>query len=232
METLFHQGKEINQPFEIICIDDHSTADFKKLNSPIEIMDNIKFVSLEKNIGRSKIRNLFIEISKFDNLLFIDCDCSISSNMFLKNYLDVINFDVIYGGRKHHQIKPKNIKKKLRWLYGVKIEDQSFDFRSKNPYYSFRSNNFLIKKSVFKLINFNEGFIDYGHEDTLLSLDLQKNKINIKQIDNPVYHEGLENNSVFLFKTKTAIKNLSKIESKKYDISSIKLIRTYLKIKN
>ena len=107
VETLILQGKEINQPFEIICIDDHSSDFFRKINAPIETMDNIQFISLEKNIGRSKIRNMFIDISKFDKLLFIDCDCSVSSKMFLKNYLAISNFDVIYGGRKHHPIKPK-----------------------------------------------------------------------------------------------------------------------------
>ena len=231
VETLILQGKEINQPFEIICIDDHSSDFFRKINAPIEAMDNIHFISLEKNIGRSKIRNMFIDISKFDKLLFIDCDCSISSKMFLKNYLAISNFDVIYGGRKHHPIKPKKSNEKLRWIYGLKVEDQSFNFRLKNPYLSFRSNNFLIKKSVFKIIKFDENFMSYGHEDTVLALELQKNNIKIHQIDNPVYHEGLEKNADFLLKTKSAIRNLSKIESKKYNISSIKLVRTYLKIK-
>ena len=231
VETLILQGKEINQPFEIICIDDHSSDFFRKINAPIEAMDNIHFISLEKNIGRSKIRNMFIDISKFDKLLFIDCDCSISSKMFLKNYLAISNFDVIYGGRKHHPIKPKKSNEKLRWIYGLKVEDQSFNFRLKNPYPSFRSNNFLIKKSVFKIIKFDENFMTYGHEDTVLALELQKNNIKIHQIDNPVYHEGLEKNADFLLKTKSAIRNLSKIESKKYNISSIKLVRTYLKIK-
>ena len=231
VETLILQGKEINQPFEIICIDDHSSDFFRKINAPIEAMDNIHFISLEKNIGRSKIRNMFIDISKFDKLLFIDCDCSISSKMFLKNYLAISNFDVIYGGRKHHPIKPKKNNEKLRWIYGFKVEDQSFNFRLKNPYHSFRSNNFLIKKSVFKIIKFDENFMSYGHEDTVLALELQKNNIKIHQIDNPVYHEGLEKNTDFLLKTRSAIKNLSKIESKKYNISSIKLINTYLKIK-
>lgn len=231
IETLILQGKEINEPFEIICIDDQSSSVFRKLNAPIEKLDRVRFIDLKENIGRSRIRNLFIELSNFEKLLFIDCDCSISSNLFLKNYINLPAYDVIYGGRKHHQLKPKKSNKKLRWLYGIKMEDQSFDYRLRNPYHSFKSNNFLIKKSVFQKINFNENLIKYGHEDTQLALDLQKNKIRIHQIDNPVYHEGLENNIDFLLKTRTAIKNLSKIETKKYDISSIKLVSTYLKIK-
>ena len=81
------------------------------------------------------------------------------------------------------------------------------------------------------MIKFDESLMSYGHEDTLLALELQKNNIKIHQIDNPVYHEGIEENADFFIKTKSAIRNLSKIESKKYNINSVKLINTYLKIK-
>ena len=76
--------KKSNNHLKLFVIDDYSSNFYKKINAPIEEMDNIQFISLEKNIGRSKIRNMFIDISKFDKLLFIDCDCSISSKMFLK----------------------------------------------------------------------------------------------------------------------------------------------------
>ena len=64
----------------------------------------------------------------------------------------------------------------------------------KNPYHSFKSNNFLIRKSIFSKIRFNENITSYGHEDTQLSLEFKKNKIKILQIDNVVYHDGIENN--------------------------------------
>ena len=131
------------------------------------------------------------------------------------------------GGRRHHDNPPKNKNKKLRWLYGIKKEDQNINFRVKNPYHCFRSNNFLIKKIIFSQIKFNEEIETYGHEDTLLSLELKKNKIAIFQINNPVFHEGIEDSSVFLEKTKSAIKNLVLLEKNNLDTSSIKLIKTY-----
>lgn len=227
INTILYQGRKSEKPFEIICIDDGSNKKTLKLNSEISSNKSVNYQILKRNIGRSKIRNLFLEISNYENLLFIDCDCSIQNGNFLEKYFEQLNNSVVYGGRKHHNKPPKNKNKKLRWLYGIKKEDQNFNYRVENPYHSFRSNNFLIKKEILSQIRFNENIKTYGHEDTLLSIELKKNKIDIYQINNPIYHDGIEDNSVFLEKTKSAIKNLVMLERSELDISSVKLIKTY-----
>ena len=227
INTILHQGRKSEKPFEIICIDDGSNKETLKLNSEISSNKSVNYQILKRNIGRSKIRNLFLEISNYENLLFIDCDCSIQNGNFLEKYFEQLDNSVVYGGRKHHNKPPKNKNKKLRWLYGIKKEDQNFNYRVENPYHSFRSNNFLIKKEILSQIRFNENIKTYGHEDTLLSIELKKNKIDIYQINNPIYHDGIEDNSVFLEKTKSAIKNLVLLERSELDISSVKLIKTY-----
>ena len=225
--TIINQGEGIKKPFEIICIDDGSNKETLKLNAKISLHKTVNYLTLKKNIGRSKIRNLFLENANYENLLFIDCDCSIQSENFLEKYFEQLNNAVVYGGRKHHDNPPKNKNKKLRWLYGIKKEDQNFNYRVKNPYHCFRSNNFLIKRAIFSQIRFNEKIETYGHEDTLLSLELKKNKIAIFQINNPVFHEGIEDSIIFLEKTKSAIKNLILLEKNILNTSSIKLIKTY-----
>ncbi len=225
--TIIKQGEKSKKPYEVICIDDGSNKETLKLNAEINSHKAVKYLILKRNIGRSKIRNLFLENANYENLLFIDCDCSIQSEKFLENYFEQLDNAVVYGGRKHHENPPKNKNKKLRWLYGIKKEDQNFNFRIKNPYHCFRSNNFLIKRTIFSRIKFNEKIETYGHEDTLLSLELKKNKVAIFQINNPVFHEGIEDSSVFLEKTKSAIKNLVLLEKKNLYSSSIKLIKTY-----
>ena len=206
--TINNQGEKSKKPYEVICIDDGSNKEILKINEEIKSYKKVKYLILKKNIGRSKIRNLFLENATYENLLFIDCDCSIQNGNFLGKYFEQVKNEVVYGGRRHHDNPPKNKNKKLRWLYGIKKEDQNINFRVKNPYHCFRSNNFLIKKIIFSQIKFNEKIETYGHEDTLLSLELKKNKIAIFQINNPVFHEGIEDSSVFLEKTKSAIKNL------------------------
>mgnify|MGYP001205598078 CR=1 FL=1 len=225
--TIIKQGEKSKKPYEVICIDDGSNKETLKLNAEINSHKAVKYLILKRNIGRSKIRNLFLENANYENLLFIDCDCSIQSEKFLENYFEQLDNAVVYGRRKHHENPPKNKNKKLRWLYGIKKEDQNFNFRIKNPYHCFRSNNFLIKRTIFSRIKFNEKIETYGHEDTLLSLELKKNKVAIFQINNPVFHEGIEDSSVFLEKTKSAIKNLVLLEKKNLYSSSIKLIKTY-----
>ncbi|MEK9618922.1 MAG: glycosyltransferase [Flavobacteriales bacterium] len=225
--TINNQGEKSKKPYEVICIDDGSNKEILKLNEEIKSYKKVKYLILKKNIGRSKIRNLFLENATFENLLFIDCDCSIQNGNFLEKYFEQVENEVVYGGRRHHDNPPKDKNKKLRWLYGIKKEDQNINYRVKNPYRCFRSNNFLIKKIIFSQIKFNEEIETYGHEDTLLSLELKKNKIAIFQINNPVFHEGIEDSSVFLEKTKSAIKNLVLLEKNNLDTSSIKLIKTY-----
>ena len=227
IDIIVNQGENSKKVFEIICIDDNSSEETLKLNFEISFHESVKYLTLKENIGRSKIRNLFLENANYANLLFIDCDCSIQSENFLEKYFDQLNKSVVYGGRKHHEIAPKKENKQLRWLYGIKREDQNFNYRVENPYHSFRSNNFLIKKVVLNQIKFDENIKTYGHEDTLLSIELRKNNIKIYQIINPVFHEGIENSSVFLEKTKSAIKNLVLIDKVTLDISSIRLVKTY-----
>ena len=152
INTILYQGRKSEKPFEIICIDDGSSKETLKLNSEISSNKSVNYQILKRNIGRSKIRNLFLEISNYENLLFIDCDCSIQNGNFLEKYFEQLNNSVVYGGRKHHNKPPKNKNKKLRWLYGIKKEDQNFNYRVENPYHSFRSNNFLIKKEILSQI--------------------------------------------------------------------------------
>ena len=230
VESLIEQAEKSKYQYEIICIDDSSNNEYLSLNSQLFNYDIVKYFILKENIGRSKIRNLFLKKSYYNNLLFIDCDCSIHSSKYLQMYFQETARDIVYGGRKHSTNSPSKDKKKLRWLYGIKREDQDYKFRLSNPYHSFRSNNFLIKKSVFKKIKFDEEITFYGHEDTLLSLELKKKGIEIYNINNPVFHDGIEDNIDFLKKTKFAIRNLSIIETKDVDLSFVKILTNYKRL--
>ena len=108
INTILYQGRKSEKPFEIICIDDGSNKETLKLNSEISSNKSVNYQILKRNIGRAKIRNLFLEISNYENLLFIDCDCSIQNGNFLEKYFEQLNNSVVYGGRKHHNKPPKN----------------------------------------------------------------------------------------------------------------------------
>ena len=106
--TIINQGEGIKKPFEIICIDDGSNKETLKLNAKISSHKTVNYLTLKKNIGRSKIRNLFLENASYENLLFIDCDCSIQSENFLDEYFAQLNNLVVYGGRRNPDNPQKN----------------------------------------------------------------------------------------------------------------------------
>ncbi len=225
--------EKCNNKIEIIVIDDCSNDFFKNLNIKISIKYN--YIQLDKNVGRAKIRNLFVEYAKFENLLFLDCDSVIIDEGFLEKYIIEISkncYDVICGGRIYNKTKP-NKKYLLNWKYGTEIESKSYDIRQLNPYNSFMTNNFVIKKNVFDVIKFNENITKYGHEDTLFGFDLKNNNFIINHIKNPILNGALELNNVFLHKSVVAIENLcliiENIKNKEEFIENILILDFYKK---
>ena len=71
VNELSNQVNSLNIPCEIIVIDDCS-ENFKRINK-IEC-EKHTYIELSENIGRARIRNLFLKYAKYEYLLFLDCD--------------------------------------------------------------------------------------------------------------------------------------------------------------
>ena len=236
LDKLSSQSKQIDVPFEIILIDDCSSEEFKKINE-----SNCKkhtYIELEQNIGRAKIRNQFLEYAQYENLLFLDCDSIIISKDFLSNYLVALkkgSIGVICGGRIYDTEKPGR-NKMLRWKYGKIRESQTFETRKLSPNNSFMTNNFLIKRKIFKELKFEERITEYGHEDTLFGFELKKRGIGIQHINNPVLNGDVEENAEYLIKTEKGISSLINVLAYTgYDtdfIQDVTILRTYERLKS
>ncbi|MCF8362647.1 MAG: glycosyltransferase [Prolixibacteraceae bacterium] len=219
---------------EILIADDSSdNIELKEKNVEAAKKYKTAFIALEKNIGRAAIRNLLASKAVGDFVLFLDCDTIPVGDDFLQKYYDAMNEDVVVGGIAYREtISGSN--ETLRWTYGHKRESKTAGERSKKPYASFMTGNFMIKKGVFRQIKFDENITQYGHEDTLFGIQLKLHDIKIKHINNPVYHEGLESNEVFILKTKKGIENLVKLSNSSHDKTDlqchIKLLHTYNKL--
>ena len=205
---LHKQCLECKIDFEILVQDDASEF-FITENSSINSFENCTYKELHKNIGRSAIRNLLAKNAKYDDLLFLDADTQLIGDFFILNYLSRITNEekIVYGGIQYQIDKPEQ-DKILRWIYGNAKEVLTVDKRYKNTYLSFLTLNFLVKKSVFKKVSFNENIPNLRHEDTLFSFDLMNSKIKIEHIENPILHLGLDFNIDFLKKSEQAIDNL------------------------
>ena len=235
VEGLLHQIKKLESKVEIILIDDASKVKYREINSKFK--NKCKYVQLEKNIGRSRIRNLFLYYVNYEYLLFLDCDGRIIQSDFLSKYTRCIKKypnSVIYGGRVYPE-KQTNNKEKLAWRYGVKTESKPASIRKKYPRKYFMTNNFIVPRKVFNKVRFDEEILQYGYEDTLFGFELKKIQISINHIDNPVLNNHLEENLTYLRKEEKAIQNLVYIlrnTTNKMDlINEIKLLKTYFYFK-
>jgi hypothetical protein len=188
--------------------------------------ENISFFTSPLNMGRSKTRELLAEKAKYSYLLFLDADVLPVSTLFLAQYLQHASEDsVLVGGIRYESKKPES-KRYFRWFYGKAREEISVENRIKNPYNHFMTGNFLVPKSIFLQFPLHDVITGYGHEDTLLGYKFQQAGIQIRHIDNPVFHLGLEENEIFFAKSKEAVFSLLRLKQLGYTVPS-KLISGY-----
>ena len=227
------QALKAGDEVEIVCIDDHSTGIYQQQNKGIS--DLATFVKLEQNVGRARIRNLFLKHTKGEWLLFLDDDSQVPEN-FLKSYIKHIGSDtqVIVGGRKYDE-RSDDQQHHLRYLYGTKMESKPASQRRQHPYRSFMTNNFIISREVFESVHFDERITKYGHEDTLFGYQLEQRNIRIQHIENPVVNGNVEDNAEFLHKTVEAVENLVDIydfmwEDQRF-CQTVHLLRVYGRVR-
>jgi glycosyltransferase involved in cell wall biosynthesis len=204
---LVRQTKEVKESVEVVVLDDHSIPEFADINQSLGAHCN--YFYLPKNVGRSRIRNLFLEHTSGEYLLFIDGDSEVIDPFFVQKYLDFIeeNAPQVIVGASIYQVETPDREHLLRWKYSRKRESKNANERKKTCG-GFKTNNFVIQRIVFNEVQFNEELSGYGHEDTLFGLDLARNNTSIDHIENPVLNRHLDSNHVFLMKTQNAVKNL------------------------
>ena len=233
VSILFEQLEKAKIDFEIICLDDASSR-FHNENQEINTLENCSYTILEKNIGRSSIRNLLAKKANFENLLFLDADVIPVNENFIATYLFHINSEekVVYGGVKYQTEKPEK-SQLLRWFYGKSRESLNVQERNKDEYLSFLTMHFLTKKKLFEKVFFNESMAKWGHEDTLFSSDLKKKSIKILHIESPIVHLGLENSIAYLERSKQALRSLKYlIDNQLIDPEYSKLSKKEKELKN
>jgi|LSQX01.1.fsa_nt_gb hypothetical protein len=198
--------------YDIRIYDDCSDDSIKLKNRWLQEIPHVIYLELPKNIGRSAIRNKMGFDSTRRYQLFIDADSRLVTDRFLEKYLNHASGEcVICGGTSYSDKKPVDTKKMLRWKYGHVREAVPASIRADKKGFIISSNNFFIESNLFKKVHFREELNSYGHEDTLLGLDLFINGTKPLHIDNPVEHTGIEDSIIFLDKTRNALKNLLQI---------------------
>ena len=182
-------------------------------------------------MGRARVRNWLAEQAKGEKLLFLDCDAAAPTNPhFLADYLKASEqAPVVVGGLYHADTLPSP-DVSLRYRYEKAADrHRSAAIRQRHPYACFSTFSFLIDRELFLRIRFHEDCTEYGHEDTLFGAELEQRNVSVLHIDNPLRHDGLEPNDVFLDKSRTALRSLKRMEPQLQDHST--LLRNYRKMR-
>ena len=233
IKDLHFQGLTLEIPYEIIVADDCSTdKDLQEKSRLVaETHENCRYFALPHNIGRAAIRNYMADQSKYEKLLFLDCDAEVKDKKFLKKYVEASDkASVVCGGLTHPDEIPMK-GQELRYLYEKNAAyERSAGFRSQNPYLRFTSFSFMIDREVFMKIRFDESYVRYGYEDVQFGHELEENGVSILHIDNPLAHIGLDDSASYLNKTRQAVQNAFDHQDEIGDSS--KLLTNYNKVRS
>lgn len=216
--------------YEIIVADDASPLyAFREKNREINALPHCRLVELPENVGRARIRNRLADEARFEWLLFMDADAEVISDTFIVDYLKHTDADVVCGGLCHADTLPSP-EVSLRYAYEKRADKRrAACYRAQRPYEQFTPFNFMIRREVFLCIRFDERITEYGHEDTLFGIELGRRGVDVRHIDNPLRHVGLEGNEHFLEKTRAALRNLASLEDAMQGHSS--LLRLYTSLR-
>ncbi len=213
VERLCGQLMASGVDYEIIVAEDGSKDRVSIIhNLRINDLPHCRHIIREVNVGRAAIKNFLVEEARGEWLLFLDSDAVVTRDDYIATLIGAIKTvdkeSVICGGLYHADAMP-DASVSLRWRYEHAADrHRSAMERQQIPYQHMTPFNMCVRREVMKAIPFDEHCRNYGYEDTLFGVTLQKKGIKVRHIDNPLLHAGLETNAVFLHKTEQSLQTL------------------------
>lgn len=198
--------------YEIIAADDGSTdRDAVAFNRGIERMAGCRYVVRAENRGAAATRNFLAGISRYGWLLFVDCDMALPDDRFIIRYLEAPEAGVVIGGIRTGGTAD-DVHRNLRCAYERRAQEHhTAEKRSKRPYQSFRSVNFMAERGVMERCRFDERMRRY--EDVRFGRLLEESGVTVAHIDNAVVMEDFESNGCFVAKTEKDMRTLRDFEA-------------------
>lgn len=227
---LWQQGRALNRPFEIIVHENgHDLLIQQSMQAFFAGKEEIRYAVQRSANNRSASRNWMAKQARFPYLLFMDGDAAVVDQQFLYRYIQCLPSQAVWVGGTAYRAEPPAQDRLLRWTYGKGREERKAN--SQQPKSAgFSSFNFLMPRSAFEKVQFDETITAYGHEDSLLGQQLLAAGISIRELQNPLYHEGLDHNQEFLAKSAEAVRTLAQLVLQDKLGEEIKLYRTYRRL--
>lgn len=198
--------------YEIIAADDGSTdRDAVAFNRGIERMAGCRYVVRAENRGAAATRNFLAGMSRYGWLLFVDCDMALPDDRFIIRYLEAPETGVVIGGIRTGGTAD-DVRCNLRCAYERRAQEHhTAEERSKRPYQSFRSVNFMAERGVMERCRFDERMRRY--EDVRFGRLLEESGVTVAHIDNAVVMDDFESNGCFVAKTEKDMRTLRDFEA-------------------
>ena len=205
-----HKEQPTDFMYEIIVSDDCSTDEhYRTLKEKLENISSCTLIHQQKNTGRARNRNILVGMAQYKWVILIDDDAEVCTLDFIRTYWTHRHeADVICGSLQNPQGNPRR-KHELRYAYEYNAQKRrSAQYRNSHPYDAFTTFNALFKKDILERFPFDERCKEYGYEDALLGITLEKEKCNILHIDNPLIHAGIDSSLDFLKKIEASLRTL------------------------
>ena len=209
VRQLQQQAELTGIDYEIIVADDASPLQHcVEENRQISQLPHCQYLMKEVNTGAAATRNFLAQQSRYQWLLFLDCDMQLPNEQFITRYLASMSAPVINGGLSIGG-DTKLLCSNLRYRY-EKAEEPNHtpQRRQQRPYQSFRSTNFLIRRDVMLNHPFDERFRRSGYEDVFFGKQLRQHQIAITHIDNPLLMTDYEANADYVSKMERSLHTL------------------------
>ena len=180
----------IQEPFEIVIVDDGSTFYNEKLFEKYKSL-KIKYVRYTANKGRSYVRNVGIDNCSGEYLIFCDCD-RIPSPMFIESHMKLINssdpiLSIGYSTETYNDIDKLKLdaetiirRKSIYYRVISQIYDEFGNTDSHLCWLSTMSGNMALKKSTLGSNYFDCDFKKWGFEHFELGFRLWKDGVIFK----------------------------------------------------
>ncbi|MBO5185561.1 MAG: glycosyltransferase family 2 protein [Prevotella sp.] len=211
VECLQRQADKAGIDYEIIVADDGSTDENAiHSNNRINDIPHCSYVKRGINTGRAAIRNFLAGSSKYEWLLFIDCDMALPDEHFIDRYIQEMDGDAdVIDGHTMVVEDDDRWKGNLRYINErAAAPRHAIEMRQNTPYHSFATANFMIRRQTMCAHSFDERIRLYGYEDVLFGKELSICGAKIKHIDNPVMFKDYETNASFVAKTEESMRTL------------------------
>lgn len=227
----------ISLGFEIIFADDGSAdATARQRNAIIAQLPYCQYIERPKNVGRSAIRNFLAHTAHYSHLIFLDGDVAIKRGNFVQTYLAHRNdADVIIGTLHFSRMQvacdtaediighTKRAKEETKKTTEPMLYDDNLKYRyeqqflakhpvkkrMQQPYASFRTTNFMVRRDLLLAYPFDETFHEYGYEDTLFGKQLKEHGATLIHLDNAATIADYEDNATFVTKTEESLRTLA-----------------------